>query len=240
MTDSQAISSRTVFLPLLGNASAPSGGEIPGESYGSLSINGPPADRQADQHADLNLALRGYTPTLAFQGLVDIDGPADHRAPQLRGLFSDQTLRPFRGVYQVYHWNWEKNQRDTPITTPPVTLLGLATIAGETVHVPAAGYEIGSGYQVLVLFADEERITMKYTREDNVVYGYTLHVEGIQVEPSLLALYRALDAAGRAHLPALRAGQAFGLARGQEVKIAIRDCGSFMDPRSRKDWWQGM
>ena len=44
---------------------------------------------------------------------------------------------------------------------------------------------------------------------------------------------------GRARLPALEAGQAFGRARGGEIGVAIRDAGTFMDPRSDKDWWQG-
>ena len=67
--------------------------------------------------------------------------------------------------------------------------------------------------------------------------GYTLHIEGLQVEPRLLALYRACDAAGRGHLPALRTEQAFGRARDSFVSVAIRDSGTFLDPRSRKDWW---
>ncbi|MCL7454490.1 MAG: hypothetical protein M8467_15740, partial [Anaerolineae bacterium] len=67
---------------------------------------------------------------------------------------------------------------------------------------------------------------------------YTVHVENVCVEPSLLALYRQWDAAGRVRLPALRGGQPFGRARGTEIGVAIRDSGTFMDPRSRKDWWQ--
>ena len=44
---------------------------------------------------------------------------------------------------------------------------------------------------------------------------------------------------GRRHLPALRAGQPFGRANGDEIQVAIRDTGKFMDPRTRKDWWHG-
>jgi hypothetical protein len=55
----------------------------------------------------------------------------------------------------------------------------------------------------------------------------------------LLALYRQLNSAGRVELPALRPGQPFGRAAGGEIDAAIRDSGSFLDPRSRKDWWQG-
>jgi hypothetical protein len=70
------------------------------------------------------------------------------------------------------------------------------------------------------------------------VYGYTFHVKGICVEPDLLALYQSCAAAGRRFLPALRPRQVFGRARGSEILIAIRDCGTFLDPRSHFDWWR--
>ena len=212
---------------------------IPGESYGTLSVNPPPTDRPAEEHADLNLALRGYTPTDAFKGLVDYNGGGEPNAPQLPGLFADKRTGVFNSVYQVYDWDWGCNCRGDPLTNWPVTLAGLATTPGETIHVPDSGYSIGSGYEVLVLYATAERITLKYTRNDNVILGYTLHVENICVEPRLLALYQASDSAGRGRLPALRAGQALGYARGGEIGVAIRDNGTFMDPRSRADWWRG-
>ena len=212
---------------------------IPGEEYGTLDVTGPPTDRPAEQHADLNLALRGYEVTNAFLGLVDYGGTGDPRAPQLRGLFADGRTPAFTAVYQVYDWNWTCNCRGPLLTQWPVTLAGMAVAPRETIHVPSSGYEIGGGYEVLVLYASEERITLKYTPHDNVVEGYTLHVENVCVEPSLLALYRAQNAAGRVELPALEAGQAFGRARYGEIGVAIRDWGTFLDPRSRKDWWQG-
>lgn len=212
---------------------------IPWVSYNTLSVYPPPTDRPAEQHADLNLALRGYVPTVAYLGLVDYGGPTDVRAPQLAGLFSDQRTPVFSAAYQVYAWNWSCNCRGQPIGNPPVTLIGMLSTPGELLFVPDSGYTIGDGYEVLVLYASAERITLKYTREDNVVYGYSLHVENICVEPKLLALYQTWNAAGRQRLPALRAGQPFGRARGSLVGVAIRDTGSFMDPRSRKDWWQG-
>jgi hypothetical protein len=30
-----------------------------------------------------------------------------------------------------------------------------------------------------------------------------------------------------------------GTARYNQVLVGVRDCGSFTDPRSRKDWWRG-
>ena len=215
---------------------------IPGETYDALSVNSPPTDRPAEIHADLNLSIRGYELTNAYKGLVDIGGNTDGNAPQLPGLFADNRTAVFSDVYRVYNWNWSCNCRGALLGSPLVTLAGLATTSGETIHVPDSGYAIGalgSGYEVLVLYAALDRITLKYTREDNVVRGYTLHVENVCVEPGLLSLYQEWDVAGRGKLPALHPGQAFGRAKGDAIGVAIRDNGTFMDPRSRKDWWRG-
>jgi hypothetical protein len=213
---------------------------IAGESYGTLSIVGPPTDRPAEVHADLNLALRGYEVTNAPLFLVEYGPTDDPLAPQLRDLFWSRRLPIFSRAYRVYHWNWNTNSRGPLITDWDVTMAGMPAVPGETLHVPGSGYDIGGGQEVMVLYAAENRITLKYTREDNVVVGYTLHLEGICVEPNLLALYRAMDNAGRGQLPALRARQAFGRAASGEVGVVIRDSGAFMDPRSRNDWWIGV
>jgi hypothetical protein len=230
------------YLPIVfgGPLAAAACDPIAGESYGTLDVNGEPTDRPAEAHADLNLALRSYEVTSAPLVLVTYGPGEDSRAPQLRYLFSNASFRGFSRAFRVYDWNWSTNSRGSLIDDWPVTLAGLPAAPGETLHVPASGYEIGGGYEVLVLYAAENRITLKYTREDNVVYGYTLHVEGVCVEPNLLALYRNMNAAGRGRLPALRARQAFGRAIGGEVGAAIRDTGAFMDPRSRNDWWIGV
>jgi len=237
-----AFSATQIYLPIVsGDPLAAAACEpIAGESYGTLDVNGEPTDRPAEVHADLNLALRSYEVTSAPLVLVEYGPADDSRAPQLRDLFSNASFRGFSRAYRVYDWNWEDDKRGSLIDDWPVTLAGLPAVRGETLHVPGSGYEIGSGYEVLVLYATENRITLKYTREDNVVYGYTLHVEGVCVEPNLLKLYRDWNAAGRGNLPALRARQAFGRAIGGEVGVAIRDTGAFMDPRSRNDWWIGV
>lgn len=227
------------FLPLLTIGAAPACQPLPLASYGALTVLPPPTDRPAEQHADLNLALRGYTPTTGFLGLVDYGGPTDPGAPQLPGLFADNRTAAFVRLYRVYDWNWACNCRGAPLTNPAVTLAGLATTPGETLHVPDSGYTIGSGYEVLVLYAAPDRITLKYTRNDNVVHGYTLHLEGLCVDPALLGLYQSWNTAGRGQLPALRPGQAMGRAASAAIGVAIRDSGVFLDPRSRKDWWRG-
>jgi hypothetical protein len=199
-----------------------------------------PSDRPAEAHPDLNLSIRNYELTEAAKTLVDYASPGPGiTAPQLSGLFGTPRLPVFRNVYRVYDWDWGRMQRGALLSWPPVTALGMETNVGETLHVPDSGYDIGSGCEVLVLYACEDRITLKYTREDNAVYGFMLHVELVCVEPSLVALYQECDRTGRRTLPALRPRQAFGRASGTEVVIAIRDAGAFMDPRTRGDWWIG-
>jgi len=210
---------------------------IPGASYRSLSTAGPVTDRPPAEHADLNVKLRGWTAVGGTLGLVDIDGPTDDLAPKLNVLFPDDRLPVFVQNYAVYNWDWATGSRGDVITAPEVTMVGFGTATGEVLEVPSGGYDIGEGLQVRVLYADDDSITLKYTREDNVIYGYAVHVVGLCVEPALRALYEANHAAGRGDLPALAGNQAFGRARSSEVLVSIRDTGSFMDPRSRKDWW---
>lgn len=217
---------------------------IPGAHYDLIPILGAPTDHPAAEHPDLNLALRGYgtAPDYPAKALVDYDGGANKYAPRLTDLFADHRAPVFVNLYRVNQWDGQWPGHITgPITDWPVTLAGLSATPGEPLHLPGTfeSHEIyGGGYHALVLYATEERITLKYTQEDDAVAGYTLHLEGICVDPTLVARYNQTNAAGRYNLPALRPGQALGRARTDEVKLAIRDAGSFMDPRSRRDWWR--
>jgi len=215
---------------------------IPGESYTTQTAYPPGPHIPAEMHPDLNLAIQGWVSSSAPRQLVDYAGSHDANAPQFHGLFAQRRLPTFATAYQVYSWDWAHMRRGPLTAWPPVTALGLRTTPGETLHVPDSGYGIGNGYAVLVLYASDERITLKYTREDNVVSGYTFHVDGVCVEASLLALYQEDNRGERfaqPHpLPALRSRQAIGRAIGNKVVIAIRDTGTLMDPRSRLDWWR--
>jgi hypothetical protein len=236
-----------LFLPSLAYVQPPACDPIPGQSYEAIHIQEdtkPTTSPPAEQHPDINaLAVRGYVLTNAPKTLVNYGGEADLTAPQLYTMFLDSRVPQFPNVYQVYDWNWATNSRGGLIATWPVTLLGMGTGRGEVLQLPArynGAPDIYQGtYWALVLYASTERITFVYTRYDTVAYGYTIHVEGVCVEPGLLNLYRQQNAAGRWYLPALKWQQPFGRANGSEIKVAIRDTGSFMDPRSRKDWWQG-
>jgi hypothetical protein len=209
-----------------------------GGDYGVLGAGGWEG-RDPATHPDLNLAVRGYKPVSALRGLVDYDGLTDDDSPQLWGLFADRRTPEIVQNYQVYDWDWDTNSRGDPIQDFPVTLTGFRVSEGESIYTPDFGHEIGEGYVALVLYADTHRVTLKYTAEDNVIQGYTIHLEGLCVFANLLNLYNARQAAGRSALPALRPGQPIGYVPGTELGVAIRDRGAFLDPRSRKDWWKG-
>jgi hypothetical protein len=125
-----------------------------------------------------------------------------------------------------------------PITKFDVTLVEMGTTPGEKLYPPGRDNEITKDFLVLVLYAEQFRLTFAYTREDTPADGYLVHVENLCVDPNLLALYEEMNAAGRDPLPALRGNDSIGIAHGNTLLVAVRDSGSFMDPRSAKDWWQ--
>lgn len=188
---------------------------------------------------ELNITLRGFAPTQSTQGLVDYAGEFDPAAPQLYGLFNDNRMPIFKNVFQVYSWDSLCGCKSGLVTEYPVSLISLATSPGEVIRAPRSGYYIGQDFQSFVIYADTERIALNYTREANPIRGYTIYIEGVAIDTSLLALYQQANSAGRNQLPALQSWQAVGRAKGNEILVAIRDAGAFMDPRSRKDWWHG-
>jgi hypothetical protein len=214
-------------------------------SFGLIPIDGPRADHPDALHGDLNLGLRSYTPTVAFPGLIDDSDSPDPDAPYLAALFEPPHFPGIRTVYQVYDWKWTgcgtDGCRGELITDPAVTLVDLITTPGEPIYVPERSANIFGSYIALVLYAEERRITVGYTRRDSVAFGYAVHLENVCVDPNLLALYRAqVDDAGwrvTGRLPGLRHREVLGYAGGAEIQVAIRDRGTFLDPRSRKDWW---
>jgi hypothetical protein len=208
-------------------------------------------DRPPGQHPDVNLSLRGFTPTPAPLTLVDYGGDTDPDAPRLYGLLGSGQMPALSGAYQVHGWNWGPDLcngdplgcRGTPIPDYPVTAVGFASTPGQPVYPPPRRPEVyGGGYKTMVLFADATRITLVYTRRDSPAFGYVIHIDNVCVDPNLLTLYHAQnDAQGyraTGNLPALHDGESLGTAAGNEVQVSVRDTGSFLDPRSRKDWWQ--
>jgi len=255
-TDAQ---SPAAFLPLVvqpqGCSQASSNQYSAGAAY-QYDLDNPV--RLAWNHADKNLALRGYTSNnngSLQRELVDYNSDDPTQPPQFATLFKPARVPALTGFYRVGEWIWapspDPGYRGSPITLPKVTALGLAVGFGETIYVPTSGYNIGGGMEVLVLYADENSVTLRYTREDSSgAAGYSVFIDNICTDPNLLALYRQLDnpngpryhfASNRPYtydLPNLPAGKALGTTRGGEVVLAISDTGRFWDPRSCNEWWQ--
>ncbi len=231
----QIAATHRVYLPLVSRSVCE---PIPGVSYETFPVINPVSFDVA-ANPDYNLLLLGYVPVNEYKGLVEYGGDFDARAPQFRFLFGDHRIPVFQNVYKNNGWDWQ-NHRPLPPPPgwPPVTIAGFRVNPGEIIYVPDSGYDIGNGFDALVLYADTQQITLKYTGEDSTRQGYTVYIAGICVEPSLLGLYQQWNASGRGRLPAVRGGQPIGRARGAQIDVGVRDNNVFMDPRSRKDWWQ--
>lgn len=211
---------------------------IPGAQFGSLGTIGEPTKSPPPaEHPDLNMKMRGWEPVGFDLALVDYGGDTDALAPKLNTMYGDDHVPTFVQNYAVHDWDWANGMVGGLIGDWDVTLVAMATTPGEILEIPHSGYDIGQGKTARLLFADDDSVTLKYTGEDNVVYGYTIHMVGVCLDPDLKALYQANDAAGRTELPALSGDQPFARALGTSVLVAIRDTGAFMDPRSKKDWW---
>ncbi len=241
----------TIFLPIVLVSPIPTCPTTSSASYEIIPIEGSPTDRPDYLHGDLNLSLRGYAEVAASKTLQDYSGGTDPNAPQMAGLFNPHQFPGISTTHQVNNWDWGCGANGcpgSPITNPDVTLIGLSTSPGQPIFIPERSPNIFSGnYKAMVLYAEEQRITLGYTRQDSVAPGYAVHIENVCVDPNLLALYREqvgpdgfrIFKNGFYWLPALRLDQALGTAVDNEIRVSIRDRGTFLDPRSRKDWWVG-
>jgi hypothetical protein len=225
---------------------APSDISCPGSSdssYTTVPVAGGGINHPDGQHADLKLALRGYSPTNVAADLVDKDGPVDDDPPQLAGIFANYRRPAFGQAYRINDWDWNCGEHGCslgPLDHVAATLLTLVTGTGEPLGIPHRHAQVyGGGYKALVLYAEPTRITLGYTRDDSVANGYVVHLENICTDPNLVALYQGSNAAGRGFLPALREDEVLGTAPSESILVAVRDRGQFLDPRSRLDWWQG-
>jgi hypothetical protein len=203
-------------------------------SYKLIPINGEREKRPFTEHGDLVLSLRGWEPVDVEKALVDIDDAGiDPDAPNLGDVFGPNP--EIVAVYNVYNWDWGcLCPAELVDESEGAFLIGLKTTPGEPIFIPTKKQDIfGGNFFALVLYADEDSLTIKYTGEANVSKGYTIHYEGLYVDPNLLELFN--ESKGN-ELPGLTLETPVGVAS-DELIIAVRDNGKFFDARSLKDWW---
>jgi len=194
---------------------------------GDFNRSAPAAD-----NPDLNIKLRD--PQLSKTGLtlVDIPGPDDPDAPQLSALFDPAD---FIATYTIHRWDQGCNCTGALIEDEQTVLLGLKTTPGQPLYIPPRQQDIYQGqYYAVVLYASEDSLTFMYHRGGSIDTGYAIHYLGLQTDPNLLDLYQT---SRENNLPGLTLNVPVGLAT-DELIVAVRSDGSFMDARSRKDWWE--
>ena len=211
-------------------------------------------NKLTDENADMRLSVLGYTSNAisanAALALVDYNGAADANAPRLHGIFEPNRIPAFKKNYQRRDWNWNENSAP-PFGTPgganndwPVSVLDMAATKGEGIYIPERGpTNSGLNTQAMMLYADDDEVTLVYGDQDRPDAGYVAYITNFCVDPQLVASYRAQLKDGKrstGKLPAIRNNEKIGVAKFDYVTVAIRDNGPFLDPRSRKDWWQGI
>lgn len=206
-------------------------------------------NRITDENADFRLSVLGVSSIDAYLNLVDYGGFGDANAPRFQHMFSPSRTPYFYGAYKRHDWNWDENSappygsRGGVNNDWPVSALDIAAVPGEELSIPYRPVIIGNGGHIaLVLYASERELTFTYSRSDHVGNGWVMHMLGLCVDPALVSAYRAQINNGRratGQLPGIKPNQIIGTALDDHMTIAIRDRGAFLDPRSRKDWWQG-
>lgn len=199
-------------------------------SYSLIPIEGERESRPADEHGDLNLKLREPTPIDVELTTVDVGAGVDPDAPKFSAIFEPN----FKAAYTIHNWDWGCNCKGELVQDDDVILVGIATTPGQPVLIPPKKQDIYDGkYYATVLYASEDSLTFVYARAGSVVRGYTIHYLGLQTDPNLVALFR--ESQGN-QLPGLTLDTPVGLAT-DELIVAIRDNGKFLDARSVNDWW---
>ncbi len=135
-------------------------------------------------------------------------------------------------TYVVHDWDWNCNCKGK--LKNEGFLVGIETTPGEPIYIPPTQQAVWQDdYYAVVLYASEDSLTFVYNRVGTVAHDYVIHYLGLQTDPNLLTLYR--QSTGD-EFPGLDLETPVGVAT-DELIISVRDKGSFMDTRSRKDWW---
>lgn len=211
------------------------------ENYSSLGVisDYPKPSVPPEQNYEINMLLRGYEEVNEKKALIDYGGDTDPVMPPSLGTIFPTTPAIVR-TYKVHKWDYAQNTKSPDLESNwPVNLIGLATTVGEPLVGPKAGREIGGGNVLMLIYATPTFATFVHGRGENPQDGYFIHMDNFCVDPNLLSAYQSANAAGRGSLPVIRTGQVFGYGNGSDIRIAVRDSGDWMDPRARKDWWQG-
>ena len=139
-------------------------------------------------------------------------------------------------------------------------VLTIPTDIGADVKVPTTEYDIGGGYEAMVVFAESDRVTLHIGRHEYFVGsdenncnggkcsgGYWIYVKGICVDQKILDAYKSVkDIQEKANadknpiqLPMVKPGHTLGKAIDNSVTVGVRDNGPFIST-SKSIYWTGV
>lgn len=124
------------------------------------------------------------------------------------------------------------------------------------IKVPNTGYDIGGGYEAMVVFTSSNRISLHIGRHEYFTGtktcangqtcsgGYWIYIKGICVDQQIQNAYNKVKGAQESagadlnpiQLPMVRSGQILGKANGAKISIGVSDNGSFVSTSNPKFW----
>ena len=127
------------------------------------------------------------------------------------------------------------------------------------IKVPNTGYDIGGGYEAMIVFAAADRVTLHIGRHEYFTGtktcangktcsgGYWIYVKNICVDQQIQNAYNQVKGAQEAagadlnpiQLPMIRPGQTLGKANANSVLVGVRDNGPFISIY-KSDYWGGV
>jgi hypothetical protein len=188
-------------------------------------------------------------------------GTVDSKMKDFMGSMFGYKPTKLSAAYDVFYGGSVPQGKDTNIKgNAPV--LKIPTTANVTeIKVPSTSYDIGGGYEAMVVFAAEDRVTIHIGRHEYFVGtpsgkncnggecsgGYWIYVKDICVDKRILNAYNSVKNAQEAagadkspiQLPMVKPGQTLGKATGASVIVGVRDNGPFIST-SKLVYWQGV
>lgn len=195
-----------------------------------------------EKNPETNLYLRGWYEVDEDKNLISRNGDNygldDKMPPQISSLFTNHYPKIIK-TYRINAWDYKNNHNIPGESATPafsVHMLGLEATPGEPLVGLKAERKIDGKNVFLVSYATKNYILFFHASSPDE--GYSFYFIDICVDPNLLATYEKDNANGRKQLPVIATGQVFGYAASNEVKVVVRDTGSFMDIRHKEDWWE--
>ena len=187
-------------------------------------------------------------------------GAVDSKMNGFMGSMFGYKPAKLSAAYDVSYGGSAPQGNDTAIKGD-APVLEIPTEAGTTtVKVPSTGYDIGGGYEAMVVFASSDRVAIHIGRHEYFVGsgqnncnggtcsgGYWIYVKGICVDKQIQQAYDSVKSAQQAagadknpiQLPMVRPGQILGKATGTSVIVGVRDNGPFITT-SKPVYWEGV